>query len=87
MPAIQTSPDRETAAHLMARARTALAMAQVRAAKVAGREPNLITTFALHAEIEAMEADATVLMRCAEVVAATALRNAIKRLRALCPEN
>lgn len=87
MPSVQTSPQRESSAHLMAQARAALAMAQVRAAKVASREPNLITRYALESAIEAMEADATVLMRCAEAVAAAALRDAIKRLRALCPEN
>ena len=99
MPDLKASPATTAAAHAHARRRansavytTALTPLQqahfnaiARANKVVSREPNLITTFALSAEIEQIETQASASFAKNEIEAYTVLCIVARRLTALIP--
>ena len=99
MPDLQASPATTAAAHTDARRRAAAAVyttaltplqqahfnSIARANKVAARERNLITSFALSDEIEQIETQASASFAAGEIEAYIALGTVARRLRALIP--
>ena len=85
MPQLQASPESAAAAIYRSQVRAAHAAAVACANKVAAREPNLITAFALSAELDEIEDLSASAIRCGEVEIGVALRTAARRLRVLIP--